>query len=411
MASLHTKNSARNVVFVMLNRGRGSKEVVISQIELLKKMGYGIILISPQPYEDLDISISKIDLDNKPIPIHDYLPGKEQTKAVYSMSVDEAHQYKTIFIQGIKKVISTKSLDKTNTVILVHHANIHTVAVHEIHKLTKIPYIVQIHGTDIEGYLKSGKIDKYKNGQPEGAIWAEVKKSVVDAQCIISISNFVKEQLIKPFIEPLQEIQVVYNQVPLKHLAKVNKRYVESLINKGKITNSPYILQIGELIEWKRPLDLVEASLSLPENIQVLFIGEGDPLIINKIITLGKNCIYLGPVYGANRNALISKAKILSISSLIEPFGLTLIEAGALGVPCVVRPSGALPEIIINNYNGFVAEDNSISSYCKALGHGLSSNPKLFKKSLSKYTISRFGMRNTTQKIVDLINIIFKGYH
>lgn len=186
----------------------------------------------------------------------------------------------------------------------------------------------------------------------------------------------------------------------------INTNFVKSLVESGKITSDPYILQIGEIIEWKRPLDLAFASNLLPKNIQVLFVGDGDKELIKKITRLSKKCICLGPVYGSDRNGLIVNSKLVCVSSLREPFGLTLLEAGTLGVPSIVRPSGSLPEIIIDGYNGFIAKNLSIKAYSNAINLGLSNKTKLTDKLLSEYTIDTFSPKNTTYKMVDLANQI-----
>lgn len=95
--------SQKNAIFVMLNHGRGSKEVVLAQIEAFQNSGYNIKLVTTQPYDEFAESTLKIDLGNLPIPIHDYLPGNIKTKTVYTMNIIEANKYRELFIFGLKK--------------------------------------------------------------------------------------------------------------------------------------------------------------------------------------------------------------------------------------------------------------------------------------------------------------------
>ncbi|MGI8609132.1 MAG: glycosyltransferase family 4 protein [Candidatus Dormibacteria bacterium] len=51
-----------------------------------------------------------------------------------------------------------------------------------------------------------------------------------------------------------------------------------------------------------------------------------------------------------------------------EPFGLVFIESLAAGTPVISRPRGALPELVDNGRNGFLAEDeDGLVAACKAV--------------------------------------------
>ena len=51
-----------------------------------------------------------------------------------------------------------------------------------------------------------------------------------------------------------------------------------------------------------------------------------------------------------------------------EPFGLSFIEALAVGTPVVTRPRGALPELMLHGRHGFLAEsEDDLVEACRRL--------------------------------------------
>jgi glycosyltransferase involved in cell wall biosynthesis len=67
---------------------------------------------------------------------------------------------------------------------------------------------------------------------------------------------------------------------------------------------------------------------------------------------------WVGEVDEEERNKLMSRARaFLHPVVFREPFGLTLIEAGACGCPVIAFNRGAIPEIINTGVTGYVVED------------------------------------------------------
>ena len=72
----------------------------------------------------------------------------------------------------------------------------------------------------------------------------------------------------------------------------------------------------------------------------------------------GRQIDYIGPVGPAARNELLSNAyALLHLITFREPFGLTMIEAGACGLPVIATPLGSVPEIVQDGLNGLIVPD------------------------------------------------------
>jgi glycosyltransferase involved in cell wall biosynthesis len=75
---------------------------------------------------------------------------------------------------------------------------------------------------------------------------------------------------------------------------------------------------------------------------------------------LNERIRWIGEVDAEERNRLMSRALcFIHPVTWREPFGLTLIEAGACGAPVVAFNKGSIPEIIKHGKNGFIVEDVS----------------------------------------------------
>lgn len=69
----------------------------------------------------------------------------------------------------------------------------------------------------------------------------------------------------------------------------------------------------------------------------------------------GRQIEYIGPVGPDERNHLLSNAyALLHLITFREPFGLTMIEAGACGLPVIATPLGSVPEIVKDKLNGLI---------------------------------------------------------
>jgi glycosyltransferase involved in cell wall biosynthesis len=71
----------------------------------------------------------------------------------------------------------------------------------------------------------------------------------------------------------------------------------------------------------------------------------------------GADVEFLGELPGADRDRLIAESRAVLIpSTWPEPFGLVAIEALACGTPVLARPVGALPEIVRDGVDGYLAD-------------------------------------------------------
>ena len=100
---------------------------------------------------------------------------------------------------------------------------------------------------------------------------------------------------------------------------------------------------------------------------------------------------------------------MLCLSSKYEGLGLVLLESLASGVPVLATRSGAIPEIIKNNKNGYLVKYGDINNFSKRIKDTLKLSKKLkFKNNLSKmkYLFSLERVFVATDKVYTRAKII-----
>lgn len=204
----------------------------------------------------------------------------------------------------------------------------------------------------------------------------------------IVLSEFSKKKFAEYEILPLEKIEIKPNFLEYDPLTS----------NDDIKINRVYGLFVGRLDKVKGIKTLLQACERLESNEYLYIIGDGDlkewlksEIIENDL----QNVIFLGRKNFNETLNYIKNANFLVMPSIwYEPFGRTIIEAFACGIPVIGSDIGAVGEIVEDNKTGllFKAQDyKELSTLMKKLF----SNPELSnklgmnarKKYLEKYTI------------------------
>lgn len=145
---------------------------------------------------------------------------------------------------------------------------------------------------------------------------------------------------------------------------------------------------------WK----LIEEQEDL-QSWKLIMVGEGRDLAYYKQLSSDlalKNIFFEG---FKNPESYYKKAKIFLMTSAVEGFGMTLVEAQQFGVtPIVMNTFLALHDVIRHNYNGFITPPNDIPQFAKYTME-LMRNEELRNKL--SYNCLKFSQQFLVNKIVD----------
>lgn len=168
--------------------------------------------------------------------------------------------------------------------------------------------------------------------------------------CIISPSEFIKNQLIKGNLE--------YNTIKILH------NFVEKS-NVNSINDEGYALFFGRLSIEKGILNTVQALKNIP-NGKLLIAGDGpEKENIEKYIKdngLKDRIRLLGYLNQNEIKKYISNAKFVVVPSIwYENCPYSILETMEIGKPIIGSKIGGIPELIEDSKNGFLYEYNDIN--------------------------------------------------
>lgn len=178
---------------------------------------------------------------------------------------------------------------------------------------------------------------------------------------VITPSQYLKN-IVKGWGVPEQNIKVIYNALEQLSEPHISREEIKKKIEiKGDI-----ILSIGRLAPWKGFLTLIDVFPELlKENpdFKLIIVGEGEEktkleLRVEKL-RLKDNVKLVGKISHQNIPLYFKAADIFVLNSGYEGLPHVVLEAMQLGVPVVISNKGGNPELIKDNFNGFLIEYNN----------------------------------------------------
>lgn len=211
---------------------------------------------------------------------------------------------------------------------------------------------------------------------------------------VICVSHGIKKVLIEDKITNKEPVVIWNGSVRGIDAIKFNPENFKnksSLRQQYKIDENDFVITfIGRLVKDKGINELVEAVNSLHakySDIKLLLIGRfentGNPVsdITKKIIDESDFIIATGPQ--SDIVPFLSITDLFVFPSYREGFGLSLMEAGAMGVPSVASNIPGCNEVVIDGETGILIEPRSSSAIIQSV-EKLYNNRELLNQIKSK---------------------------
>jgi glycogen synthase len=206
-----------------------------------------------------------------------------------------------------------------------------TVGAVQLARRLRRPLVMTVHSTEYDRSL----------GHPWAEILDREKVGLAGADRIIAASRHTKEQLVTRYGVTPDRISVVYNAVrPSERLAQIDP-------------TRPTVLYLGRLAAMKGVDTFLHAAARVAQrNPSVVFIvaGEGPEyprlLQLAAQLGLGDRVLFLGRVTEEERTGLLARTSVFVLPSVVEPFGITALEAMAAGIPTILSKTSGVAEVV-----------------------------------------------------------------
>jgi glycosyltransferase involved in cell wall biosynthesis len=133
------------------------------------------------------------------------------------------------------------------------------------------------------------------------------------------------------------------------------------------------ILFLGRLAAEKGLFDLLDAVAALRSavpDVRLVCAGEGDRDAVSRYaepLGIGEAVKFTGWVGPSGKRALLESAAVFALPSYGEALPMSLLEALSAGVPAVVTPVGAVPEVVTDGVTGCLVSPGDTGSLKRAL--------------------------------------------
>ena len=226
---------------------------------------------------------------------------------------------------------------------------------------------------------------------------------------IIAVSQSTKQEIIKKFSFPSKKISVIFTGVdnrfkpcskPANFVTKYNSVLQTVLMFFGSLKPRKNLMFLLDLLK----------NIKNQKNIKLIFAGTG-PMLKKlkektKQLNLENQVIFTGYIKEKDKVQHYQLADILLLPSLVEGFGMTIIEAGACGVPSIGADHYSIKEIIQHKKTGLLAQPNNLDDWTEKTVELIKSKTlrQQMGKFVQKHVRSKFSWDNAIKMHLKIFN-------
>ena len=196
--------------------------------------------------------------------------------------------------------------------------------------------------------------------------------------------------------------KIFYIPLPFDHKFKKSQNY-----------ESGNLLYVGTIEERKGLSYLIDALAILEnkDNVKLNIVGKVvDQVYYENLkkqiraVGLSENVNFLGRVSDETLEECYQKAEIFTFPSLLEGYGIVLIEAFNNGLPIICFDNTAMPYTVKDGVNGFVAKNKDSKDMAEKIQQ-LMGNAPLRKKMQEgiENTVMHLNTKNDFEKAIELL--------
>jgi len=189
---------------------------------------------------------------------------------------------------------------------------------------------------------------------------------------VISVSDFTRRTVCAYLGVPPERIRVVYNGVDPSYLSDGGPPGQPPAPPPG----GDIVLFVGRLEPSKGLEYLIRAfsqSRSMVASATLTVVGHGPQPYVASLRTLaaslglGASIIFTGRLSADSLRRAYSSCSMVVLPSLIEGFGISLLEGMAAGKPCLATTAGAIPEVVTDGSTGLLVAPGDVKGLAEAM--------------------------------------------
>ncbi|MBY0245733.1 MAG: N-acetyl-alpha-D-glucosaminyl L-malate synthase BshA [Sphingobacteriaceae bacterium] len=262
--------------------------------------------------------------------------------------------YESALASKLVDVVLFEKLD----ILHVHYAIPHASAAFMAQQIletygVKIPFVTTLHGTDI---TLVGKDLTYK---------PVVTFSINKSNGVTAVSQSLKEDTCQHF-NIKNKIEVIYNFIDFSRFsAKPKDHFKKAIAPHGE----RILIHTSNFRKVKRTEDVIAMFARILKEIpaKLLMVGDGPERTNNEMLCremgICDHVRFLGKQDAIEE--ILSVSDLFLMPSESESFGLAALEAMACKVPAITSNAGGLPELIIDEYCGYMSEVGDVDDMAK----------------------------------------------
>lgn len=280
---------------------------------------------------------------------------------------------------------------------------------YQIGKTFKNTEIIHAHGTILSGtlsYLLSKKLKvPFIITEHQGPFsmtsenfWKRnwTKFIMQKAHAILTVSNHLKEEILKTEIHPKQII-VTYNPVDTDLFKLKSNQFNKTMLFVGRLDN------------FKGALRCLEAFDRINEKFpdwKFTIVGDGEdyqPILnyLNNKPALKSKVKLTGQLSKPEIAIEMQQSDFLVFPSKHESFGLVITEALSVGLPVIVGNTTA-PIEFVNSENGKTVQFDDINAIANAIENMISNLKNYHSQDIRNEIISKFGFKSFGEKLANI---------
>jgi glycosyltransferase involved in cell wall biosynthesis len=194
-----------------------------------------------------------------------------------------------------------------------------------------------------------------------------IRHSARRARRVVTGSEFSRREILERYGLPDEKVVAIPDAVDRARFRPLTAGEERERVRARYQLQQPFVLSVGRIEPRKNLVRLIRAFERVRRSAEpslALVIGGMNDFRFEEVYheagRLPEGVVkFLGPVPDEDLAALYNLSTLLAFPSLVEGFGMPVLEAMACGVPVVASPRGALPEVAGDSVRWVEPEDEA----------------------------------------------------